>query len=250
MRIGKEVDVVIPSAGRPRNVTRMQQLLPFARWCVPAKQRTSYSRVPDEMMFTHPDRVHGMAGKRQWILDHSKAPVVFFCDDDLKDVRCLIGRRTRKVVEPGAIGRIIEVTAVAAADAGVSGFGFGRIANPAHIQPNRFISFTHPLAGAFGIIGRKHRFDKRLTSREDIDVTLSMLLTDRIVWVDVRWYWNFAGTWDAAGGLQDVRTEASDEADKALLKKKWGGAISFKAKGMYGRKCPRRGSMSVVVCRK
>jgi len=248
----EQIALVIPSRGRAHNVERMEALLPGASWAVPTDEVDAYRDAGAATVIGEPKAFSSMAAKRQWILSAFEAPVVFQCDDDLQHVLCLVGRKPRKVTEPEAIRAIIHQAAVCALDAGIVGFGFNRNPKPMQFKPHDFIGMTAPLCAAFGITepGKKW-FDHSLISREDVDMTLTMLLKRRIVWADNRFYFHFGDTWSGDGGLQLVRTKKRDEADVARVARKWGANVSLGGGNRNAQwATKKRGAMSIRVPRR
>ena len=130
---------------------RLMALLPTARICLERSEADAYmaAGVPKKKLWLHPP-LGGMAEKRQWMLDHCKAGILIMCDDDLKCVKCMVGRYIRMTTDAGAILQIIENGMHKAVDLGLSLFSWSRAPNPMQFQGHNFYSWTGPAAGCFG----------------------------------------------------------------------------------------------------
>jgi len=220
---------VIPSAGRASTMTT-HKLFRKSYVCVPESQADEYRNFHDAVV-PHPDSVHGMGQKRQWILDHFDDETVFMADDDIE---CLVymggeeghvgGLRT-KVKDPDYIWEVLLNTAGIARDLGTNLFGFNEIADI------RKFDYMHPFSTrdringfAMGIIKDGQHFDPRLVVKQDYDFYLMTLYWKRFVWRDDR-YAFLAKHYTNKGGLCSHRSISKEIECIEILRQKFGKQI-------------------------
>jgi len=170
--------------------------------------------------------VTGIGPLRQWIRAHVKDDAVFMVDDDVMALYSLVGVRARRIVDPETVRQVVETTARCAKDAGAKIFGFNQAWDVRKFLPLKPFNFTGWVGGAIGLIGPVV-FDPTLKLRADIDACLQSLLTDRIIWQDLRFafaHHRFAG----AGGNAVSRSHAAHEHEIAYLQRKWGGHLTVR----------------------
>jgi hypothetical protein len=250
MPTSPEYTIVVPSRARPGSVPKVLRLLPTAVVCIDDRERDDYAAVtPASQLLLHPP-TETIGEVRQWILDEIPGPVVMI-DDDLRDVRPMVGVKRKPITDPDVIRVIIENGVRCATDLGLHLFSWNRNPVPMYFQPNNPIEFAGPCAGAFGVIGRKFRFDTSLIHGEDCDLTMQALLRDRVVLIDNRFYWQFGPVHQGEGGLQQIRTHEKIKADIDKLRKRWGSYLVLDAKpgSQAHRKRSRALSMSIRVKR-
>jgi hypothetical protein len=95
-------------------------------------------------------------------------------------------------------------------------------------------------AGCFGIIGRKIGFDTNLLIRQDVDLTLQVLNDYRIIFADMRFYFDFGGVGEGKGGLQGIRSSEIQDTTDAYLKNKWGDSVDLRVLKDYLRYGPAK----------
>ena len=248
-----DMAIIVPSRARPENFRRLNRLLPTCTLCVDEREREAYAQVPaDRIIWHRPTRTIGEV--RQWVLDNVRAECVVMVDDDLKGVRPMVGTKRKAITDPADIAAIIENGARVAAELGKSVYCWNRNPNPMWFAPHDPFHMVAPVAGAFGVIGRRLRFDPSLSDGEDVDFCLSALLHDRVVIADNRFYFDFGSVMAGAGGLQTVRTQELMLADRRKLEERWGQYVSLIGKptaGRAGKKVATRGMrMSIRVKRR
>jgi hypothetical protein len=242
------VKIIIPTRGRIDEAKRTLRLVPSATLLLHKNEASEYSeKIKSATIMTH-DITGSLAKIRQFALDKLDDECVFFCDDDLKSVRSLQSQEIYKDAED--IEQMIYNGYMVAKDIGVSLFCFNRNANPIQYFSYDPIGLVHPVAGAFGIIGRKFCFDCRLTTREDVDLTMQALLKDRIVIGDRRFYFDFGAVWKGKGGNQGLRTSQREKDDVDMLSEKWGYLLNTGESKNRLRKKNSSGAMSIRVRRK
>jgi hypothetical protein len=244
-----DLHVVIPSRRRVPDATNCVKLWPPGKVtvCVDEVEADDYKAVGAPVV-THPPMQNGLGELRQWILDQFPARCLVQCNDDVKGIRCLIGKRARFVSDPGSMMAIVFNTATVAEGVGCSLFGFSPTLVPFRLDPFRPFLFNRIEGALFGMIGRRLRFDPRIAQHDDVDLTLQAMLTDRIVWQDARFgvEHNFM---TKGGGNSLSRGEERMKRELALLKSKWGEYFGFMERqpgvdGKVGAGVPR---MSTAV---
>jgi len=183
---------VIPSAGRASTM-ETHKLFRKSYICVPESQSDEYRKYYSDIV-PHPNTIHGMGQKRQWILDNFDDDIIFMADDDID---CLIymggeqghtgGLRT-KIKNPDHIWEVLLNTAHIARDIGTNLFGFNEIPDIRKFDYIDPFSTRDRINGfAMGIIKDDQRFDSRLVVKQDYDFFLMSLYWKRFIWRDDRY---------------------------------------------------------------
>jgi len=218
-----DYEILIPSRKRVHNAANILQLLPTAKLFVDEREKDEYAAaVPDgTAIITHPPTT-GIVEVRTLAIQQNKARGLIMVDDDLKAIISIVGRRSRKIVQPASILRIIDNGFRVADDLGLKLFGWNRNPNPMQFFATDPFGWVGPVAGIIGMIGNEYIPDRRLSNYEYVDMTMQCLLKDRVVMCDRRYYFDFGRVWKGVGGLQGVRTSDSEERDRAFISRKWG----------------------------
>jgi len=214
--------IVIPSRKRSENMEEILEIFPRAIIAVHESEVDDYkTSAPQITLMAH--SIKGNIGAiRNEILKKVPSECVIFCDDDLKWMWCMTGQRQRKTTDAEAIRQVIENALQCSLDLGIELFSFSRNRDPLQYFANRPFNLTGPSCRIFGIIGRRFKFDESLEWGEDIDMTLQHLLENRITLHDFRYYFDFGGVGEGAGGLQGKRTSDGRIRSVKLLSEKWG----------------------------
>jgi hypothetical protein len=220
------VIVVIPSAGRASTMTT-HKLFRKSYVCVPESQADEY-REYHPAVVPHPDSVHGMGEKRQWILDHFEEEIIFMADDDISYL-CYMGKGDAsvggvydKITDPDHIWDVLQNTANIARDLGTNLFGFNEIPDKRKFDYIDPFSTRDRINGfAMGIIKDGQRFDPRLVVKQDYDFFLMTLFWKRFVWRDQR-YCFVAKHYTNKGGLCDHRSTSKEIECIKILQQKFG----------------------------
>jgi len=160
-------------------------------------------------------------------------------------------RRSRSFRDPDAIREVIENSLRVSEDLGIGVFCWARSENSIMLDvralPMRFVA---PMAASFGIRGpaRSRRYDAELSTREDVDFTLQSLLADRIVYADMRFYFQHGRSFSGTGGNAGQLTVEQFDAATARLKEKWGDFLSTEGSGFSKNRTVA--SMSIRVRRR
>jgi hypothetical protein len=228
------LQIVMPSRRRVESCRRALALVPDAVVCVAAEEEPDYRHVGAPQLLIHPDKVTGMAAVRHWILTNVVARRLVIFDDDIRGVRCLVGRGARLITEPVAIRRILENSAEVAAAIGAPLFSYAITANILEFQPWDPFGFLKANGPCLGFIGRQVFPDLLLHHNTDGDLTLQALLTYRRVWQDTRFIFEHQ-IMTNAGGNRHMISEETWAQDWRWLKKKWGHYVVDQASGGVSR---------------
>ena len=226
-----DIDLVIPSKQRAsRCAALMRTMLTGADCCVAESELADYEAagIPRARIRTHAN-LSGLPAIRNHLVQASQRPVVVQIDHDLLCVWARVGHTERKIVDPALIMEVIYGTAVIASDIGVSLFGWGRLGamlcghKPAAYKDSDPFSFTSPFGGAVGAVGKLARWDNRiLGGGGDPDAIMNELLLRRIIYADLRYYFDIGRVNAGAGGLQSMRSAERCTQSKMIMKAKWG----------------------------
>lgn len=216
-----DIQVAIPSRDRTQNMAKMLRIFPDALIFVAEKEHEAYAKVvPKKQLVTHPNLV-GLGKIRNFMCDTVKKEIIVFVDDDLNRVVAWTGQWYR-VLSSEDVHYLIRSTATLATDAGLSIFGWSNFGRPTYLKHNKPISFKGPISRAFGLVGRKIRWDERLIGSVDTDATLQALMEERIILMDDRFYWDCGRILGNKGGLQSIRTSENRTRDIGIMRSKWG----------------------------
>ena len=244
-----EIQVVIPSRGRSASVGKAAALFLDPIICIDETEFDDYRKAaPHLRLLAHPKEVNVLQTIRQWILDNVKAPVIFQCDDDVHNVYSMVGYRVRKITDPRDIQAIIYHAALNCRDAGTILYFFAHVRNPVEFltpQPFRFVS--PPVGCAMGIWRREFNRNIRFApgfQHAGLEAALRIMHKYRIIWCDTRFCFQPNTHLSAPGGLSGLRTADGLAHDDALLKKRFGDAISIQR---YKRARGRTGTKTVHI---
>ena len=220
-------EIWIPSRRRVPQAVNCARLLPTAKVFVDEREYDDYAAaIPPERIVTHPPSRNAREMRTMAILQ-CPTPWLIMCDDDLVGVQSLVGRRVRKLDSPGELLQILENMVNVCSDLGVKLFGFNRNPHPGQFSAADPFAFNSPAAACWGICGKELLPDSRLTTYEDIDLAMACLLKNRVVMSDRRFYWNFGPVWYGQGGCQGIRTSETEETDRLIMRRKWGGWLDL-----------------------
>ncbi len=198
---------------------------PGAFILIDEKEYEDYAKfVPGEQLLTH-QSLPGIAAIRNFILDTRPEQTIVMLDDDIKEIRAMVGKRARRVRDPESVRRIIENAVTILQDSGKHMLLFNRAGTPWGIQIHKpIVCGAGTPSGIMLFNGkREYKFDERLCSHEDNDYVLQVLLgkKDRFVFIDNRYFFEFCYK-NNKGGLQSIRTQQRIESDESYLTQKWG----------------------------
>lgn len=245
--------VVVPSPKRVKNMPRLLSLLPTALVAVAEEEEAEYAQaVPRKQLVTH--KATGLIAIRNWILDTIQEPCVVQIDDDFRGVILLTkGWGRPRIKEPDTIQQIIENSLRVTTDLGIGVFCWARTQNTVLIDVRQFpFRVVAPMAAAFGIRGpaRDRRFDPFVLTREDLDFSLQTLVEDRILYTDMRFYFDFGRSFSGTGGNAGQQSIAELEESTRRLARKWGRCVSSERPGCQKGLTSNITPMSIRVSRR
>jgi hypothetical protein len=228
--------IVIPSRNRVKNIPQMLSLLPGAMVCVHRSERSAYAEVvPKRQLLTH-TITSGLTEIRNWISQEIKEDVVIQVDDDLKRVLCLTKPHgERRIKNPVTISGIIENTLRVSGDLGIPVFCWSRIRNRLLINPMREpIRCINVISSSFGLRGaaRERKFDSKIIGRADLDFALRTLLEDRILYADMRFFFDHGRIFAGAGGNAGLLSQEQCEQSTERLQARWGRWVRTEPTGL------------------
>lgn len=221
--------IVIPSKGRAASIRDESLFLfPDALLLVDEAEADAYKGiVPPKRLLTHPG-LKTLSAIRNFMLDNVKDDVVVTADDDVFNLKCMVGWLARSKRDPQVAWEVLENAAVCAADAGCGLFGFNQNSNPIHYKPFEPFKVATWVGTVFGFVGDHGlRFDERLVMHQDVDVSLQALQVHRILWVDDRFcFINKRLT--NRGGLTGMRSAEAYQLAHDRLLTKWAGCVELR----------------------
>lgn len=224
---------VIPSAGRAGDVITTR-LFRQSYICVPESEAADYRRIhegPGCEIVQHPDAVHGMGQKRQWILDHFDEEIIFMADDDIDSLIYMggeeghVGGLRTKIKDPDRVWEVVMNTATIARDIGTNLFGFNELPDIRkfdYLDP--FTTRDRINGFAMGIIKDDQHFDPRLVVKQDYDFYLMTLYWKRFIWRDDRYGFS-AMHYTNKGGLASHRSTNKEIECIKILQQKFGSKV-------------------------
>lgn len=230
-----DIQVVIPSRRRAEEAKYCAALWPSPVVCVADEEVDDYQDVGVPVVPHPPTR--GLGQLRQWILDNFPHRCVVMCNDDVRALMCLVGKRARRITDPQAIFQAVWNAAVIAEGIGISCFSFSPTQDLRKFNTQDPFRFTRLEGALFGFIGRRIRFDPKVMQHDDVDVTLQACLQDRIVWQDSRFAvaHNFQ---TKGGGNSEMRGSQRSREELLYMRAKWGDYLGW---------TPRDSVISVAV---
>lgn len=194
---------------------------------VPESEKALYAKEIPNPLLTVPDEIVGLGALRNWVLDNFPEETVIMIDDDIQRIYSLTGVRSRIIKSKEEAVQILINAAIMCKDAGLHCFGFSQtdIRKYRGTEPFGLVSW---IGCVVGVVGRKYRF-RNDKFKVDIDYCLQNLATDRVLWIDNRYY--FAQNRDNnMGGNSIWRTEEELQKSVETLQKKWGVYIKISNK--------------------
>jgi hypothetical protein len=247
--VQESLRIVVPSRRRVRNMPRLLALLPEATVCVAEAERKDYAVVvPPKQLVCHPN-VDGICRIRNWMSRHFQEECLVEIDDDFRGMRNLTGKQ-RLVEDHEKIAAVIHNAQAVSFDLGIPVFCWSRTQNTAMSQPALLpVRMVQPISCAFGLRGpaRQREFDPDMPGRADFDFTLRTLLEDRVVYADMRWYFDHGRIFSGRGGAVGLISEETFKRSTAILHERWGQYVGRKSPGFIkGRRTTSLASIKVT----
>jgi hypothetical protein len=230
-----EIETVMVSRKRAGWANEGLALFPDATLCIGESEVEEYRKHcgSDVKIVTHPDDVVGLGRLRQWVATHFSGEVLVQVNDDVRGLKCCVGKTGRTIRDPESIRLLVRNLAEVTKGFGLSVFSFGATADPKRTNILDPFYFTRIDCALFGMIGRPHVFDENVAQLDDLALSLQALRDDRAVVCDRRFGLvrkaQCGGTAGVVTGGNAV-SRSADSLDKELayLQKKWGGAFTIK----------------------
>jgi len=126
-------------------------------------ERDAYRKVVSKArLLVHPG-LTTLSAIRNNMLDQVKSDVLVTADDDVVNLKAMVGWYARSKPDPDVVRDVLQVTAQCALDAGCSLFGFNQNSNSQHYKPFDPIKLVGWVGSVFGFVGDHGlRFDERL----------------------------------------------------------------------------------------
>lgn len=156
----------------------------------------------------------------------------------------------RYITDPEEILGIIENGARACKDLELTTFCWSATGNRMFLKPDKIpLKPIQPIHHAFGLMGkaRTRKWREDLPGRTAVDVTLTTLLLDRLLYADTRFWFDCGAVFAGRGGnvgLVDIERWKNSSRE---LKRTWGKSVSF-TRRQFGRR-HNVDSMSIQVTR-
>jgi hypothetical protein len=219
--------VCIPSRRREA-LAASHPLLPFANVVVHHSEVDSYRQFFDKHKHAYgaivPHREVGIANIRNFILADLWPADVDFCvqqDDDTKGVIPLMSMVMQVRREPELGLGILAQTGRCTLDAGVGMFGYLHNVRPVmRHSTDPFVLRNWTSSHCVGFAKRDLRYDPRLASHDDVDVSLQAIAKYGFLWRDDRYTW--IGRPERTGGMAAQRSSEMERRSFDLLVEKYG----------------------------
>lgn len=231
--------VVIPSKGRSKNMRRMLTFFPQARVYVDKVEEEDYSpHVPEGHLILHPS-LQNQQHIMNWAMTKEKAECLFFTDDDLVSAKSMVNTWPRREKESRLKTTFEFVTMVEnmvnlLCDMNLSLGGFSMQPHPVAYTNCEPFSLSKLVQAGIVVRGRNFRFDDK-TDHFDADIVLQVLMQNRILLKDNRFYWNYGVASGNEGGQQSVQHSTTWDKQKRYMQGKWGKYISFESASIMGK---------------
>jgi len=223
-----EVKIVIPTFRRAGMITTLEHVQ-GASLCVTESEQDEYRRhYPEADIIVHPDRIVGLAPKRQWI--YERFGNVFMLDDDITAVHRLYMRQLGPRLRPEESYKIIQWAGNMAKLCGCFLFGFNKNPSPIIYSPFSPIRLSGVITGcAFGMIeGSRLSFSSESTAVEDFYISGLNAHYHRKAFIDTRFNFVQEQTFTRRGGQSMYRNLETERRDTLFLRRCFGDAVSIK----------------------
>ena len=220
-------EVYVPSYKRPGQVST-DLVIRNCRIVVPESQADDYRKgeiYNGATIVVCPDEADGvLARKRNWILDNAESEWVLIVDDDYKHIGMIEGGREWRF-DLDEVDRMLETGFTLCSDLGATMWGINVQVDPKFYREYSPFSFLSPILGPFqGFVGQELRYDEDLHFKEDYDLWLRTVYTQRKT-LRLNKYHYMVDHLKQTGGLVASRTMAEEERELRRLREKFGGNV-------------------------
>jgi hypothetical protein len=219
------MQIVIPSRKRSDSIGRRSlPLFPTAVVTVDETEMDAYRPVCEQAgvsLLAHPP-MDTLAKIYNWIVDTFADEIVVIADDDITKVVSFVGLAVRSYRDPIVVYQIIENAAECAQGVGARIFGFTDSQNPMHFKPQDPLSFVANPYTVCGYVGKQVHSDPYRRLFRDMDVALTELMENRIVFCDTRFHFESIAPLRQGGGNAVVRAGEDLQTAIGYMERKWG----------------------------
>jgi len=226
--------IAVPSRGRPTRVLT-QKHLPDCVVYVPANEAKDYERAKVRNIVAVPDKIKGITGTRNWILDHERDPYIVMVDDDVKAqgwVRlldtCVEGVTMTQDEWRVEIVRLFDLTE----QMKYRIFGVATTHATRAVYPWKPLLFRSYCTASFmGILNDgRTRFDESFPVKEDYELGLRCIKEDGGLIAARYVHWTNSH-WTDQGGCATYRTQEMELRAISRLRKMYPGMIRRVTRG-------------------
>lgn len=229
-----KISINAPSYKRAKGVLTLDYLPQCKIWVDEAEAEAYKEANPGASIISCPNGIQGnLCRVRNYILDKEfagGADVVLIIDDDLRAVERYVYDGnfgySREKVAAEDFEEFLEKYSIMAADIGAKFWGVNCNSDAMSYRHDTPFSTTSYIGGPFQCFlkGNKCRYDEALPLKEDYDMTLQQLATERVVF-RVNSYHYHCKQSEQAGGCATYRNRVREAEQFELLQKKWGTKI-------------------------
>lgn len=244
-----DYQIVVPSRKRASNMSALTLKFPDSVIWVHEGEREDYLRVlPESRLRTH--NVSGLAAIRREMILGTKNECVVMIDDDVDELYFLEGEKVTHTRDGAIMTQVIENSVRICKDLGLKMFGYNMIPEPKFYNSCNPMSLSTVFCFVYGVFGKNIVPDGRLHYiLEDVDMVMTCLMDNRIVYKDCRFAFVGKSTGGGVGGCQGVRNSIDHEKDMEFMKKKWGKYLNI-GKKRVSKKASNVNGLSLNVKRK
>ena len=155
------------------------------------------------------------------IWDPETEPFVMIVEDDFVGMLPMMRATKAMMTDPQDIIALFWETYWTAEEMGAHVFGFSPTVTPGFRDVSRPAALRRWVHQVYGVSDPELGFDHRLYRSDTVDLCLSAMARDRIVYTDLRWAHD-CGPKNQPGGNSALLTQERYEADFEILREKWG----------------------------
>jgi hypothetical protein len=220
--------IIIPSKGRSDKIASCTlRWFPHAVVCIDIIERGNYELIGVDLLL-HPS-LPNLPAIINWICANPDISEEKICiiDDDLLKIWSIIQDKPKQIEDPDDIMSIVENCSILADGFGAKLWGFSINRRPDSNYSYKPFCLNGRIGSFRGISDRSMCEDERFRRHDDVDLTLSRLRQDRVIFRDDRFNFMFAPIYKTPGGNYDIHRETTEREEMELLKQKWGNNVFF-----------------------